>query len=254
MHGLPAPVSILGIPIHPVSIEDLLETLIAWGANEQARLRRVFYVNVHAMNLSHRDSDFAADIRSADLVFCDGYGVKLAARLLGEDIPQRMTPPDWIDAFAAATAAAGQRVFALGEELGVADRFQKALARDHSGYAHAGSHHGFFQKKGPENDHVIAMINASAADHLLVGFGMPIQERWIVENADRLRVRTAISVGALFRWRAGFEQRAPRWMSDHGFEWLDRLRRHPVRHFRRYAIGNPLFMLRVMRQRLRGRP
>lgn len=245
---LPAPVTLLDIPIHPVSQASLIATLVQWGAGD--RLRRVFNVNVHAMNLAYEDLAFRQSLQDADLVFCDGHGVRWGARLAGVDIPHRMTPPDWIDPFAAATGAAGQAVFALGDEAGVAEAFQAKLAADHGTYRSAGSHHGFFAKEGADNDAVIAKINASGATHLLVGFGMPLQERWITANAARLRVKVVLPVGALFRWHAGIERRAPRWMTDRGLEWLARFGSHPVRHFRRYVIGNPRFLLRVVRSRL----
>lgn len=246
---LPPPVVVLGIPIHPVSPVLLVETLVRWGAGPQQR--RVLNVNVHAMNLAHEDAAFRRALQRADLVFCDGHGVRLGARLAGFEIPHRMTPPDWIDDFAAATAAAGQSVFALGDEPGVAETFQSKLIADHAGYQAAGSHHGFFAKHGADNDAVIARINGSGATHVLVGFGMPLQEEWIAANAERLSARILIPVGALFRWHAGVERRAPRWMTDRGLEWLARFGTHPVRHFRRYAIGNPRFLLRVLRSRLR---
>lgn len=246
---VPAPVTLLDVPIHPISIDQLVDLLIDWGAGDQ--LRRVFYVNVHAMNLAHEDAAFRHRLQDADLVFCDGHGVRLGARLLGLDIPHRMTPPDWIDRFAAKTAAAGQSVFALGDEAGVAAAFQARLDADHPGYRDAGSHHGFFAKHGRENDAVIDAINASGANHLLVGFGMPLQEEWITTNAARLRVKVALPIGALFRWHSGVERRAPRWMTDHGLEWLARFGSHPVRHFRRYAVGNPRFLLRVLRSHRR---
>ncbi len=249
---IPAPVEVLGVPIHPVSPDELVATLVAWGG--RAQQRRCYNVNVHAMNLAAGDPEFHAALRRADLVFCDGFGVKWGASLLGKPIPHRMTPPDWIDAFAAATAAAGQSVFALGDEDGVAARFQQLLAERHPGYRSAGAHHGFFAKQGAENDAVIEAVNASGAVHLLVGFGMPLQEKWLEENAARLRPRVQIPVGALFRWYTGIEQRAPKWMTDNGLEWLHRLARHPGRHFRRYAVGNPQFLLRVVRARLRPRP
>ena len=244
---VPAPVKLLGIPIHPVSPDELVRIAVRWGGEDTKR--RVYNVNVHAMNLASENPDFAAHLRKADLVFCDGFGVKWGAKLRGLAIPYRMTPPDWIDAFAAATAKAGQSVFALGDEDGVATRFQAALAAKHPGYRDAGSHHGFFAKAGPENDAVIDVINASGARHLLVGFGMPLQERWLEENASRLGPRVFLPVGALFRWYIGADRRAPRWMTDNGLEWLARFVQHPIRHFERYAIGNPRFLWRVMRNK-----
>lgn len=243
-HSLaPAPVRLLGVPIHPVSAHELVSTIVQWG-NEPAQ-RRVYNVNVHAMNLAYTNRDFHDALNRADLVFCDGFGVKWGARIKGLSIPYRMTPPDWIDAFAAATGSAGQSVFALGDEEGVAADFQNRLTQNNPAYRNAGSHHGFFQKTGAENDAVVEAVNASGATHLLVGFGMPLQEAWLEANAARLRAKVLLPVGALFRWYTGRETRAPRWMTDHGLEWLARFAAHPVRHFERYAVGNPLFLARV---------
>jgi N-acetylglucosaminyldiphosphoundecaprenol N-acetyl-beta-D-mannosaminyltransferase len=244
---IPAPIDLLGVPIHPVSQAQLLDTLVSWGRG--TTLRRVYYINIHGMNLAHEDDAYRRALHRGDVVFCDGYGVKWGARLAGSSLPERMTPPDWIDRFAAATAAAGQSVFALGDEDGVAARFQRQLTERHPGYRDAGHHHGFFAKTGAENAAVLARINAASADHLLVGFGMPLQELWTDANASRLRVKTVISVGALFRWYSGEERRGPPWMTEHGFEWLARLAQHPVRHFRRYVVGNPLFLYRILRWR-----
>ncbi len=247
---IPAPQSVLGIPIHPVSSADLVSHIIYWGHGE--RLRKVYNVNVHAMNLAADHPDFKQFLQEADLVFCDGFGVKWGAKMIGQTIPYRMTPPDWIDNFASRTATAGQSVFALGDEAGLAAEFQKSIGSRHPGYRDAGSHHGFFDKNGVENDAVLNLINHSKATHLLVGFGMPLQERWIEANASRLQVKVVLPIGALFRWYIGHETRAPRWMTDHGLEWLARLAQHPVQHFRRYAVGNPRFLFRVARARISG--
>ena len=233
----------LGIPLSLIDSKQLVDIAVEWG--KQDRLRRVYNVNVHAMILAYRNRDFMRYLQEADLVFCDGYGIKLGAKALGVSIPQRMTPPDWIDDFAAAVAEAGQSVFALGDEDGVASLFQRTLASRHKGYLDAGSHNGFFDKTGPENDALIDRINSSGAVHLFVGFGMPLQERWIEANRHRLNVKVVYPVGALFRWYVGYEWRAPKWMTDHGLEWLARLMRHPVRHFRRYVLGNSLFLAKV---------
>lgn len=237
-------VCFMGIPVHLVDSKQLIEIMIKWGKGE--KLKRVYNVNAHAINLACHHEDFMEYLRSADLVSCDGFGVKWGARILGIDIPHRLTPPDWIDDFALTAARAGQSIFALGDEEGVAASFQNLMVARHEGYINAGSHHGFFKKNGPENDAVIEQINASAAVHLLVGFGMPLQERWIEANRDRLKVKVALSVGALFRWQTGYDRRASRLLTDHGLEWFGRLLNHPLKHFRRYVIGNTIFVARVL--------
>jgi len=247
---IPTPVRFLGIPIHPVDSSQLIRLAVKWAKED--RLRRIHNVNVHAMNLAYDDPDFRRCLEHADLVFCDGFGVKWMASIVKVHIPYRLTPADWIDEFAAAMVEAGQSVFALGDEEGVAAGFGQLLASRHPGFDIAGSHHGFFDKTGPENDAVIELINRSGADHLLVGFGMPLQEHWIEANQHALRVKVAISVGGLFRIYTGIEKRAPKWMAAHGLEWLPRLIRHPLRHFSRYVVGNPRLLGRVILARLTG--
>ena len=113
-----------------------------------------------------------------------------------------------------------------------------------------GDAHGFFEKSGSENEYVVSKINTAAPHILLVGMGMPVQEFWIDENIGRLNAKVYLPVGAAFRWYCGVEKRAPKWVTDHGFEWLARLTAHPIRLFRRYAIGNPLFFIRLVKTEL----
>jgi N-acetylglucosaminyldiphosphoundecaprenol N-acetyl-beta-D-mannosaminyltransferase len=96
---------------------------------------------------------------------------------------------------------------------------------------------------------VIALVNASKADILLVGFGTPVQERWIAHNFQALHVPVVWAVGALVDFVAGKQRRAPEWMLAHDLEWLGRLAAEPRRMWRRYLVGNPLFFYRVIKQR-----
>lgn len=101
----------------------------------------------------------------------------------------------------------------------------------------------------PANDAVIDRINAFHPEMLLVGFGMPLQELWIADHIERLNINVALSVGALFDFVSGNMKRGPRWLTDHGFEWLTRLVREPRRLGRRYILGNPRFLWIVLRQK-----
>jgi N-acetylglucosaminyldiphosphoundecaprenol N-acetyl-beta-D-mannosaminyltransferase len=102
-----------------------------------------------------------------------------------------------------------------------------------------------------ENREVVARINRAVPDILLVGFGMPLQEKWIAENRAGLDASVIMTVGAAFDYLAGEVRRAPRWATTRGLEWLGRLLVEPHRLWRRYLIGNPLFFWRVFLQKLK---
>ena len=79
--------------------------------------------------------------------------------------------------------------------------------------------------------------------------GMPLQEKWLRWAAPRLKVNVVLCVGALFDYLAGRVPRGPRWLTSNGFEWLWRLVVEPRRLWRRYLIGNPRFLMNVLRQK-----
>jgi N-acetylglucosaminyldiphosphoundecaprenol N-acetyl-beta-D-mannosaminyltransferase len=117
----------------------------------------------------------------------------------------------------------------------------------HPGLAVAGTHHGFFQPGDAEDMALRARIRALRPDVIITGMGMPRQEYWADAVRPGLDHGVIIAAGALFRWYTGMERRAPRWMADHGMEWLHRLLSRPVRNFRRYVVGIPAFLWRVVR-------
>ncbi len=249
-------ICLLGVRIHILTAAELIAQIV--GSSAAGDRGIVAYVNAHGLNLAYEQPglrDFFNE--KATWVFCDGFGVRWGAKLAGLPAPHRYTPPDWIGQLCAACIAHGLSLYLLGGRPGVAERAASALERQHVGLTIAGTHHGHFDKRpsSPENRRVLAAIEATRPDILLVGFGMPAQEYWLRDNWDCLPcVRVALTVGALFDYVSGDARRAPRWMTDHGLEWLGRLLSEPGRLWRRYLIGNPRFLARVLRQRLGQRP
>jgi alpha-1,3-mannosyltransferase len=94
----------------------------------------------------------------------------------------------------------------------------------------------------------VAKIWASQADVVLVAMGNPRQEMWLAENLEATGCRLGFAVGALFDFLAGDVSRAPIWMRSTRLEWIYRLLREPGRLWRRYLLGNPIFLLRVFGQ------
>lgn len=247
---IPGPaVDVAGAPVHAVTLEETLE-FIERTIRDDGRAA-VLNVNAHASNLAAADERFRRILWEAPLVFCDGKAVQWAGRWLGVDIPERFTPPDWIEQLTDRCAREGWGVFLLGAAPGVGEEAARVLRERHPGLR-VTAQHGYFTRHGAENDAVIDEINESGARVLLVGFGMPLQEYWIEENLPRLQVNVALSVGALMDYLAGRVYRAPRWVTDAGLEWLARLAVEPRRLWRRYLVGNTRFLWRVLRQRISG--
>jgi N-acetylglucosaminyldiphosphoundecaprenol N-acetyl-beta-D-mannosaminyltransferase len=244
---LPAPVNVAGSPVHPVPLAETLAFIEACVGG--GRRAAIYNVNAHAVTLAARDERLRRILWSAPLVFCDGKAVQWAARLLGGGVPERYTPPDWIDRLSALCEREGWGLYLLGAEPGVGAAAAGVL-RGRYPRLEVFEHHGYFDHEGPENDLVVRAINQSGARVLLVGFGMPLQEYWMDANLPRLEVNVALSVGALIDYLAGRVYRAPRWITDAGLEWLARLVVEPRRLWRRYLIGNSRFLYLVLRQRL----
>jgi N-acetylglucosaminyldiphosphoundecaprenol N-acetyl-beta-D-mannosaminyltransferase len=243
-------VELLGVRIHALALDQLLD--IVAQAILARRKALIANVNVHGLNLAYQLPWFRAFLNHADLVYCDGFGVKWGARLLGATIPQRYTPPDWIALLGKLCVEQGFSLFFLGARPGVADKAAARLNELIPSLRIVGTAHGYFDKTygSAENEAVVEAINAAKPDILVLGFGMPIQERWLLENWERVDATIALPAGAMFDFISGEVFRGPRWMTDHGLEWLSRLVVEPRRLWRRYLIGNPLFLGRVLKQRL----
>jgi len=239
-------INILGVAVHRLSMADLIRE-VTQRARSEVR-STVLYANVHVLNTAYRDADLRRILNQADLVYCDGAGVRLGARLLGHHLPPRMTGADWIKPLCAACAAEEITLYFLGSRPGVASRAAESLRASYSWLYVGGTYHGYLAD--PDIcAAAIAAVNAAHPHILLVGMGTPLQEKWIAAHRHELQAPVVWAVGALFDFVAGVQPRGPRWMLDNGLEWLYRLLSDPRRLWQRYVVGNPLFMLRVLRQK-----
>jgi N-acetylglucosaminyldiphosphoundecaprenol N-acetyl-beta-D-mannosaminyltransferase len=238
---------LLGIQISKVDLPELLDKIESLVQRKEPAL--VNNVNVHACKLAFEQPEFREVLNRSEVVFCDGFGVKLAGWLTGNRLGQRMTPPDWIDDLFARCVSNSYSVYFLGDTDEVVGQFAMKVQASYPELKVAGWHHGFFDLQGLGNREVVATINESGADIVITGMGMPRQELWAWEAKPYLKKGVVIAAGALFRWYTGAEQRAPKWMTDFGLEWLARLVASPRRHFKRYVVGLPLFFFRILTAR-----
>ncbi|NEO98665.1 MAG: WecB/TagA/CpsF family glycosyltransferase [Symploca sp. SIO2E9] len=245
-------VVLLKTRFHKLTINELIEYVV-----QAAKLQKktiVGNVNVRAMNFACKLPWYRNFLNNSDLVFCDGFGVLLGAKLQGCSVESchRMTCPDYIEDLALACERQNVSLFLLAGRPGVVEKTIAKLSAIAPNLKVQG-HHGYFEKLGTENDAIIDKINQFKPGVLYVGFGMPLQERWILENKERIEARVFLPLGACLDFYTDTVYRGPRWMTDRGFEWLTRLTTEPRRLWERYLLGNLLFFGRIFTEYLRQR-
>ncbi len=244
-------VNILNISVDVVDQSQLLAEIDRLVETQRPAL--VNNVNVHACNLACSDPEFLEILNASDVVFCDGFGVKLGARLLGKTLGERMTPPDWVDELFKLCIRKHYCIYFLGDTDKVVSLFARTVQKNHPHLRILGWQNGFFEL---EQDGAVRIANELVRlrpDIILTGMGMPRQEKWAWSAKKRIGKGVFVATGALFRWYTGVEKRAPRWMTQNGLEWLARLATAPRKHFKRYVIGLPLFYYRILRQAVMAR-
>lgn len=214
--------------------------------------RLVCPVNVDTLNQCQNNPWLRDVIRSADWVYPDGAGIIMGARLTGQKrLVRRVTAADSIYDLAEAWKDGRHSIYFLGGEPGVAERAAQILQDRWPGFRIVGTHHGFNTPQ--EEREIFAEINDLAPDVVAVGYGVPLEHELAMRYWDATpNVGVYWMVGALTTYIAGEVPRAPLVMRETGLEWLFRLVLEPRVKFRRYVIGNPTFLARVLRERSRG--
>ena len=166
--------------------------------------------------------------------------------MLGHHLPPRVVLTYWIWQLCELVEKQKFSVFFLGATNEYVTEAVERVRQRFPGIRIVGSHHGYFEKQGPQNDAVVEMINQAQPNILVVGFGMPMQEFWIEENVSNLSANVILPAGSMIDYTAGRKGLAPKWMANNGMEWLYRFFQEPGRLWKRYLIGNPSFMLNVL--------
>jgi N-acetylglucosaminyldiphosphoundecaprenol N-acetyl-beta-D-mannosaminyltransferase len=245
----PRRICLMGIPLDNLTLSEAVRAIVQ--ATEGDRPRRVCFVNADCVNLARRHADYRETLRTADLAFADGIGMRLAGIVLGRPIRDNVNGTDLFPRLCEALQGRGTRIFLLGAQPGTAERLATWMVGQYPGLVVAGCRDGYFPP-ADERD-VIQQVRRSRSDLLLVAFGAPRQDVWIDHHLSELGVKGAIGVGGLFDFFSGRIPRAPLWLRRVGLEWCYRLYQEPRRLARRYLLGNPLFLVRVLCERIAGR-
>ena len=237
----------LGFVADPGPAEDYLALVEA--AIAEARPLTVLSQNLHSLNFVYRDPAFRAAQRRA-WVHVDGMPVIWLLRLLGCPVArrQRWTWVDFVGPLFDLAERRGWRVYYLGAEPEILSaglervraRWPKLQIDGADGYFDAAP-------AGGESRDRLARILDHGPHVLLVGMGMPRQERWIEAYRERLGATVVFGCGATIEYLAGALPVAPRWMGRWGLEWLHRLSTRPHRFAKRYLVEPWVTLALVLR-------
>lgn len=247
-------VAIARIALAPLTMRDAALRVCADSSRVASSVHVL--VNAHSAKLRRESPEYARVLADTDRVvnLPDGASVTHAARLLGYGDIGRCPGPDLMEAVCAQAAQDSTPVFLLGGAEGVADTLADALRSRHDGLIVAGTATPPFGVwPEVEDRRLVAAVRDSGARILFMGVSAPKQEIWAYEHLDELQM-PIVCVGAAFDFGTGRKSRAPEWMRRVGIEWVHRLLSEPGRMWRRYLVGNTLFVWDVIRYGRRPAP
>ncbi|MEI6708013.1 MAG: WecB/TagA/CpsF family glycosyltransferase [Methylococcales bacterium] len=214
---------------------------------QQQKKSLLAFVNPDCLNIAYKNADYHHILQSADRVLPDGIGLNIGCRMLNQALMANVNGTDLFPKLCERAAQNGHSLFLFGGLANVAELSAQAMQQRYPGLLIAGVQNGYFTAE--QESQVIETINNSGATILLVGFGVPKQELWLAKHREKLHPTVCFGVGGLFDYYSGRIPRAPVWMREIGLEWSWRLIQEPGRMWKRYIIGNPLFLYRVWLQR-----
>lgn len=209
-------------------------------------------INAHSYNTALKDSLFAEALTKGDVLIPDGASVVMACRWLKAKSQPTERIAGW-DLFVHEMDRLNRKggtCFLMGSSEKVLELIRKRAAVDYPNIkveTYSPPYKPEFSEE--DNKGIIEAINKANPDLLWIGMTAPKQEKWTYTHWKELDIHCHVgNIGAVFDFFAGTVERAPLWWQEHGLEWLYRLLKEPKRMWRRYIIGNTLFLKNVIKE------
>ena len=246
-------VDVLGIEFDGISLDETVERVMQVAREGGPAF--VVTPNVDHTNHFRKNREYRESLREAHLVVADGVPLLWAAKLLGTPLKGRVNGTDLFETLAEACAREGRSIFLTGGMPGVAEKCAEKLREVSPSLKVAGTYapaKGYLDNS-EESAKMVGKARDAKPDILFLGLPGPDAEIWIHRHYRECGVPVCMNVGASFDFVSGEVKRAPRFFQKTGLEWLHRLFTQPKKLWRRYIIGNPIFIFRVVAQFLRTR-
>ncbi|MDZ7790911.1 MAG: WecB/TagA/CpsF family glycosyltransferase [Xanthomonadales bacterium] len=234
-----------GCQLSPLDSTAFFERIV-WRLEAGERSLLIGHHNLHSVYLFHHRLDVADFYRRCDDCYIDGVGMLWLLRSAGVDTrsAHRFTLMECLPQLLDLARDRGLRIFYLGGSREAVRRAENWVAADWP-ELEIQFHHGFFEDTAA----VVDCINRIEPDFLLVGMGMPVQERWILANRKSLSAGAIFQAGGTLDYYTGLQARPPARWSRFGMAWLYRLIHDPRRLWHRYLVTPWSLLLPALRLR-----
>lgn len=224
--------------------------------------RLINTINAHSYNVAQHDPLFAQALAGGDYLIPDGASIVKACRWLKAKSQPRERIAGWdlfeheMQRLESRAAGGGRRrsVMFMGSSERVLQLIRKRAAHDYP-HLDVTVYSPPYKPEFSDDDNraIVSAINDARPDLLWIGMTAPKQEKWTYTHWAELDIDCHVgTIGAVFDFYAGTARRAPLWWQQHSLEWLYRLVKEPRRMWRRYVIGNPLFLWNIFSEKMRG--
>ena len=216
-------------------------------------------INAHSFNVAQNDDLFAEALKKGDYLIPDGASILLACRWLKAKSQPKDRIAGWdlfsfemerLEGRCKREKVRGKVMF-MGSSEKVLAKIREKAAVDYPNLdvvTYSPPYKPEFSDE--DNAAIIKAINEADPDLLWIGMTAPKQEKWTYQHWNELNIHCHVgTIGAVFDFYAGTAKRAPQWWQDHSLEWLYRLLKEPKRMWRRYVLGNPLFIFNVVKEK-----
>lgn len=235
-------VKFLNTYVDALTMEETLEKIKDYIDNK-ACVQHVV-INAGKVNLMQENEELTKIINECPLINADGQSIVWGSKILGNQLPERVAGIDIFAELVKISAEKGYRPYFFGAKEEVVTEVVRKFKEEYPNLDVAGYRNGYFSQE--ESKSIAEDINKSGADILFVAFSSPMKEFWIREHMEIMQVPFAMGVGGSFDVIAGKTTRAPKWMQKCGLEWFHRFIQEPRRMFKRYIIGNIMFIRLIL--------
>jgi len=230
---------VLGIPVSGLTLKRAVRKII--DAVEENKKIHIVTLNPEMVLRAGKEIEFRNLLLSGVMNTADGIGIRMAVKRKYRKKIDAVTGIDIMEELLKKSKSENLRIFMLGSKPEIIEKCAENIIKRDDSPIIAGYHHGYL--KDVSRDELIDEINRSDANIILVGMGVPAQEYWIRDNAERLTANVFVGVGGSFDVFSGEVKRAPSFFRKIGMEWFYRFLTNPSR-IKRIA-GFPLFLIRI---------